>query len=280
MGIRRIGLALAAVALLAGLAAPANAAALSAGVYVNSNDFTSYCNASSTAPATSRAQALNGFANLGYSVTRDYYGASFTRSTFLSTFPSLWAVYVHSHGDTYFSGTWPAKNAAFRQDPGVGHCSTNSDLIYSSSIKAAAAPPYNIVIMSTCKLGQDGRVKKWTGPYSYVEMGYNLPENTMPQAFGFVMDSSMSYSQNESTPHFYLGYNYYTVDSSQVLFEARFWTYASVRDYTGLTHTLAQSFAYAKAFSDYENVWELVHPEEIVAYNPFSPVWYGNGSIK
>ncbi len=203
----------------------------SAGIYVNMDDFTSTCGAASSAPATSNAQAKAALTALGYSPVSDYYGASFTRSTFLSSFPPTYAVYVHSHGDTYNISPSPTKDAAFLQDPGTGKCNGASAAgrVYSvpgsgvsDSIKQHAIPVYTIVVMSTCKLGQEGRVKHWVptadGKYAYVETGSSLPENTMPGAFGFAMNSNGTYTKTATSAEFYMGYVYYTLDSSQTLF--------------------------------------------------------------
>ena len=155
-----------------------------------------------------------------------------------------WAVYVHSHGDNYWAASgYPKVDSAILQDPGPSRCSSfSADAIRSSTIKSATVgAPYNLVIMSTCKLGASN--------------------STMPGAFQIEM------VKNNTQREFYLGYVYTTYDSASLRFEQTMWNYYNSRVANGYRPSLYQAFSYAASIGGYE----AVDPS-----NPFQANWWGN----
>ena len=243
-------------------------------------------------PAKLAAMAKSGFEYLGYGVTTNAVGASFTTGEFLTDYPSKWAVYVHSHGDVYWdlSKGSPNVNSAFIEDAGV--CPTNMSTsnqhrVLASQIKAKAQPPYNIVILSTCRLG-------WQG----ITPGGTLANN-LPDAFGFAYNASTGYYTKTSTSNqFYLANQYYSFDGDQDTFETNFWYEIKNGGYWKFINywtpvqwvkpTLVDAFTYAKNSGGFSN-----GPTESYQYsqsngtatrptwraataNPYTPVWFGN----
>ena len=132
-------------------------------------------------------------------------------------------------------------DSAILQDPGAGNCNSFSrDAIRSSGIKAATYGTfYNLVIMSTCKLGSSA--------------------STMPGAFQ--IEKIKSSTERE----FYLGYVYLTYDSAAFRFEKAMWSY--LNGAPNHQRTLYQAFTYAASIGGY--------PVPNSA-NPFQANWWGN----
>jgi hypothetical protein len=189
------------------------AASYSAGVWTNTTAFSSACGIyGNTNPMEMANAAKNGMSALGYAVTPIVTGSSFTRSEFLSAYPAKYSVYVHSHGDLYWGSGWIwnatysyGVDSGFLED--AGRCKASENVIRASSIYKASAPPYYLVIMSTCVLGTD-----------------DIYYNQIPAAFGFPRDSSgRTYSKATSQKQFFLGYTIYAYDSDEANFENTFW---------------------------------------------------------
>lgn len=217
------------------------AASYSAGVWTNTTAFSTPClGYPDNFPMTLANAASQNMSALGYTVTPIVSGSSFTSSQFLSAYPGKYSVYVHSHGDLYWGSgwTWNPTNgvdSGFRED--AGSCSGN--VIRASSIKRAAAPPYYLVIMSTCVLGRD-----------------DIYYNQIPAAFGFPTDSSnRTYSKATTWKQFFLGYTIYAYDSDEANFENKFWDYMVNSGWGPYNAFVAAKTAYG---------------------GPVSPNWFGN----
>lgn len=211
-------------------------------VWSNSDAFKSTClGFNDTYPQAMYSLAQSQLALLGY-IPSGALGASFTRSAFLNNVFYDYAVYAHTHGDNYWAASgYPNVDSGILQDPGIGQCNSSSrDMIRSSSIKAATmGTPYNLVVMSTCKLGASS--------------------STMPGAFQ--IEKTKSSTQRE----FYLGYVYTTYDSSAYRFERAFWSF--LNGDPNHTRTVYQAFTYAQSIGGYAS------PDSA---NPFQANWWGN----
>jgi hypothetical protein len=211
-------------------------------VWSNSDAFKPLCiGVNDTYPQALYSLAQSQLTRLGYGASGGL-GASFTRAAFLNKVFYDYAVYAHTHGDNYWAASgYPNVDSAILQDPGSGACNSSSrDMIRSSSIKAVTmGTPYNLVIMSSCKLGSSS--------------------STMPGAFQ--IEKTKSSAERE----FYLGYNYLTYDSSQYRFESAFWSYLNAA--ADHSRTVYQAFTYAQSIGGYES------PDSA---NPFQPNWWGN----
>lgn len=214
-----------------------------ADVWSNSDAFSSTClGFTDTYPRQLYNLAITQMAKLGYAPVNGQLGPGFTRTAFLNNVLYDWAVYAHTHGDNYWAASgWPNVDSAILQDPGYGRCNNSSlDKIRSSTIKAATmGTSYNLVIMSTCRLGSN--------------------VSTMPDAFQ--IEKTKSSTQRE----FYLGYVNLTYDSAQLRFEQAFWSYLN----GDLFHfrTVFQAFTYAMSIGGY------AYPDSA---NPFQANWWGN----
>jgi hypothetical protein len=212
-------------------------------VWSNSNAFSRAClGFTDTYPQQLYSLATTQLARLGYSPIGGALGSGFTRAAFLNNVLADWAVYAHTHGDNYWAASGrPNVDSGILQDPGVGRCnSASTDMIRSSAIKAATrGSAYNLVIMSTCKLGSSA--------------------STMPNAF------QINKTKASTRHEFYLGYVNLTYDSSAFRFENAFWSYLN----GDIFHfrTAYQAFAYATSIGGYE------YPD---AANPFQANWWGN----
>lgn len=226
-----------AVSALGATASPAMARI--ADVWSNSDAFKSNClGFNDTYPQTMYSMAMTQLKNLGYS-PRGTIGAGFTRTAFLNQVFYDYAVYVHSHGDNYYSSG--SVDSGFLQDPGSGRCnSTSADIVRASAIKkATSGTPYNLIVMSTCFLGSSG--------------------SSMPAAF------QIEKVRNSTQKEFYLGYVYSTYDSAAYRFENAFFTY--LNGASGHTRTVYQAFVYASGIGGYQS------PDSL---NPFTASWWGN----
>jgi len=186
--------------------------------------------------ATSQMRAL------GYSPVGGALGAGFTRSAFLDNVFPDYGVYVHSHGDNYWAASgYPNVDSAFLQDPGTSRCADyTQDAVRSTAIKTATGGgPFNLVIMSTCKLGSSS--------------------SSMPNGF------QIAKVKNATRREFYLGYVYSTYDSAAYRFEQAFWSYLNGDSVH--RRTAYQAFTYAVSIGGYEA------PD---SSNPFQPNWWGN----
>jgi hypothetical protein len=181
--------------LLAALAGPASALASYQGsVYSNWTAFNPCLGIVDSYPDKMRQEALAAFAGLGFAAT-SYTKSGFTEANVLSRTPADWAVYVHSHGDFYDG------QAGFRADGSV--CS--GSVVHASEIatKRPATQQTNLVVMSTCHLGE------------------NVTKNNMPMVYG--IEKLKAGSSGWRGPEFYLGYIGSTWDSDQWEFEVLFW---------------------------------------------------------
>ena len=147
---RQLAVLLAMMALAAVAAGPARAA-YQATVDANVTAFSFNCiKINDTYPTKMLNAAVAGYRNLGFTTT-GYSGAAFTRAHVLARTPADWGYYVHSHGDHYY---YPdgGQYAGFKEDAGL--C-TGAKTVYSKDIAAArAGRRSNLVIMSTCHLGE------------------------------------------------------------------------------------------------------------------------------
>jgi hypothetical protein len=226
------------------LGATAQAASAYRGdVWSNSDAFSANClGFTDTYPQQLYSLATAQLTKLGYSPMRGELGPGFTRSAFLGNVLYPWAVYVHTHGDNYWAASgYPKVDSGILQDPGSGKCNNYSvDMIRSSSIKAATGGGvFNMVIMSTCKLGASA--------------------STMPDAFQ--IEKTKSSAQRE----FYLGYVNSTYDSAAFRFEQAFWSYLNGSLFR--LRTASQAFTYAMSIGGYP------YPDSA---NPFQANWWGN----
>jgi hypothetical protein len=194
---RRLAVILAMTALAAVAAGPARAA-YQATVDVNVSAFSFNCiKINDTYPMKMLSAAVAGYRNLGFSTT-GYSGAVFTRAHVLARTPADWGFYVHSHGDHYY---YPGggQYAGFKEDAGL--C-TGAKTVYSKEIATArAGRQSNLVIMSTCHLGET--------------------QTTMPEAFA--IPKVRAGTGAWAGPNFYLGYLGAAWDSDEFAFETRFW---------------------------------------------------------
>lgn len=145
-------------------------------------------------PEKSRKAALAAFVALGFE-SASYTKDTFTKSKFLSRTQADWAVFVHSHGDFY--GGKPG----FRADGGA--CS--GAIVSSADIatKRASTKQTNLVIMSTCHLGE------------------NVAKNDMPLVYG--IEKLKAGATGWRGPEFYLGYIGTVWDNDMWEFESIFW---------------------------------------------------------
>ena len=196
--LRSLAAALGAAALIASAAGPVRAA-YQATADSNTTAFTPACiGVNDTYPARMLAAALAGFRNLGYSPS-GYSGAAFSRTQVLTRTLGDWGVYVHSHGDNYlYSGS--TRDYGFKEDAGL--C-TGARTVFARDIASARAGRVtNLVIMSTCHLGESA--------------------TTMPGAFA--IPKTKAGSGAWAGPSFYLGYLGEVWDSDEYTFETRFWS--------------------------------------------------------
>jgi hypothetical protein len=184
---------------LAAVAAGPARAAYQATVDTNVSAFSLDClKINDTYPSKMRAAAVAGFRNLGFTTT-SYSGTVFTRAHVLARTVADWGYYVHSHGDHYWNPDGK-RYAGFKEDAGL--CS-GAKTVYSKEIATArAAQKSNLVIMSTCHLGES--------------------VTTLPGAFGIQMTKARAGSW--AGPNFYFGYLGAAWDSDEYTFETRFWT--------------------------------------------------------
>lgn len=213
-----------------------------ADVWSNSDSFSSRClGFTDTYPQLLYSLASSQMRALGYSPVGGALGAGFTRSAFLANVYPDYGVYVHSHGDNYYASSGSGIDSAFLQDPGTSRCSDyTQDAVRSTAIKTATAGgPFNLVIMSTCKLGASS--------------------SSMPNGF------QIAKVKNATRREFYLGYVYSTYDSAAYRFEQAFWSYLNGDSVH--RRTAYQAFTYAVSIGGYEA------PD---SSNPFQPNWWGN----
>ncbi len=194
---RQLAVLLAMMVLAAVAAGPARAA-YQATVDTNVSAFSLDClKINDSYPSKLRAAALAGFRNLGFTTT-SYSGAVFTRAHVLARTVADWGYWVHSHGDHYFHPDGK-QYAGFKEDAGL--C-TGAKTIYSTEIATARAKQKsNLVIMSTCHLGES--------------------VTTMPGAFG--IPKLKAGVGAWAGPNFYFGYLGSAWDSDEFMFETRFW---------------------------------------------------------
>jgi len=196
---KRRALLLALAASLAAAAAGPARAAYQATADSNTTAFSFNCiRINDTFPAKLLAAAVAGYRNLGYSTT-GFSGVAFTQAHVLARTPADWGYYVHSHGDHYWNPDGK-QYAGFKEDAGL--CA-GARTVFSKEIAAArAGRQSNLVIMSTCHLGE--------------------ASTTMPAAFAIPRTKARTGSW--AGPSFYIGYLGETWDSDEFTFETRFWS--------------------------------------------------------
>ena len=175
-------------------AAPLTAVAYQGSAYSNWTAFNPCLGIVDSFPDKMRKEAVTALTSLGFaasSFTKD----TFTESKVLSRTPADWAVYVHSHGDFY------SNTPGFRADGGVcsGSVVTSTDI----STKRPSTQQTNLVVMSTCHLGEtDSR-------------------NNMPLVYG--IQKLKAGATGWRGPEFYLGYIGNAWDDDEWEFEVTFW---------------------------------------------------------
>jgi hypothetical protein len=226
--------------------APAVAAGGNSVDWVNSDAFSYSCiGITDHYPSLMYSRGRSLLTTLGFANNKNVIGHGFTRAAFLSDLAPEFAFYIHSHGDIYNSSSI---QAAFLQDPPAGRCNDyRQDYISAAQVSAAAFPPYNVVIMSTCYLGS--MYQPHTGP--------NHP-NMMPEAFG--IPKTRAY---DGSRHFYMGYVYETYDSAAYAFEGHLLWF--MQTYPGAL--LSAGWSYAENYGGYE----AAGPND-----PFVSAWYGD----
>ena len=196
--LRSLAALVGAAALVAAAAGPVHAA-YQATAYSNSTAFSFNCiGINDTYPSRLLASALAGYRNLGYATT-GVTGTAFTKAQVLGRTLNDWGFYVHSHGDNYlYSGS--TRDYGFKEDAGL--CS-GARTVFARDISAVRrGRASNLVIMSTCHLGESG--------------------TTMPGAFGIAKTKAGWGAW--AGPSFYVGYLGEAWDSDEYTFEARFWS--------------------------------------------------------
>lgn len=194
---RRLAAALLAAALVITAASPASAA-YPATIASNESGFEPPClSFDDPYPEKMLKAATTAFTALGH-VTRSLSGAAFTRAAYLTRTANDWGTYVHSHGDHYWYAADGRRYSGFREDS--GDCS--QAVVYSKDIALKrAGRQSNLVVMSTCHLGEDA--------------------STMPGAFGI---TKRKYGVGTwGGPEFYVGYLGNAWDSDEWIFEVAFW---------------------------------------------------------
>ncbi len=149
--IRRLALPLLAASLAAAAAGPVQAG-YQGTVASNESAFEPPClSFDDPYPEKMMKAAAAALGALGYD-SRSYSGAAFTRASYLARTANDWGTYVHSHGDHYWNAADGRRYAGFREDS--GDCSQS--VVYSKDIAARrAGRATNLVVMSTCHLGED-----------------------------------------------------------------------------------------------------------------------------
>jgi len=196
--LRSLAVLLGTAALVVAAAGPVRAA-YQATADSNTSAFTFNCiRVNDTYPARMLSSALAGYRNLGYATT-GYSGTSFSKGQVLSRSLNDWGYYVHSHGYNYlYSGT--TRDYGFKEDAGL--CS-GARTVFARDISAVRrGRTSNLVIMSTCYLGESG--------------------TTMPGAFAIAKTKAGWGAW--AGPSFYLGYLGEAWDSDEYAFETRFWS--------------------------------------------------------
>ena len=221
--LRSIAVALGAAALVVAAAGPVRAA-YQATADSNTSAFTLNCiGVNDTYPSRLLAAALAGYRNLGYAIS-GYSGASFTNTQVLSRTLSDWGYYVHGHGDNYlYSGS--TRDYGFKEDAGL--C-TGARTVFARDISAVRrGRASNLVIMSTCHLGESG--------------------TTMPAAFA--IPKTKAGKDAWAGPNFYLGYLGEAWDSDEYAFETRFWSAIGPGYGVGQAFDIAKLGAFNVGFS-------------------------------
>jgi len=220
---RQLAVLLAMMGLAAVAAGPARAA-YQATVDTNVSAFSLDClKINDTNPSKMRVAALAGFRNLGFTTT-SYSGAVFTRAHVLARTAADWGYYVHSHGDHYWNPDGK-QYAGFKEDAGL--C-TGAKTVFSKEIAAArATQKANLVIMSTCHLGES--------------------VTTMPGAFGIPQVKAVTGTW--AGPNFYFGYLGSAWDSDELAFEIGFWNALGPGLGVGKAYDMAKLGAFNAGFA-------------------------------
>jgi hypothetical protein len=198
----RLGPPIAASLLVFALAAAPVRADYQASVYSNITAFDACDGTDDTISADLKAIARDAYRYLGYT-TATFTVDTFTKAKVLARNPNDVGVYVHSHGDFYGSNDIQG----FRVDG--GDCS--QPIVYATDIKKGRAGGANLVVMSTCHLGEAGR------------NGYA----SMSEVYGIERKRSDPLGGGYRGPEFFLGYKGLAWTADQLRFERAFFDYAT-----------------------------------------------------
>jgi hypothetical protein len=157
---------------------------------------------SDTISADLKVIARDAYRYFGYATTT-FGGDTFTKAKVLARNPADVGIYVHSHGDFYGSNDIQG----FRDDG--GDCT--QAVVYASEIKKGRKGGANLVIMSTCHLGEAGR------------NGYA----SMSESYGIERKRSDPSGGGYRGPEFFLGYRGLAWTADQLRFERAFFDYAT-----------------------------------------------------
>lgn len=173
-----------------------------ASVYSNITAFDTCDGTTDTISADLKAIARDAYRYLGYT-TSTFTVDTFTKSKVLARNPADRGVYVHSHGDFYGSNDIQG----FRDDG--GDC--NQAIVYATEIKKGRKGGANLVVMSTCHLGEAGR-----NDYASMSEVYGIErKRSDPTGLGY------------RGPEFFLGYKGLAWTADQLRFERAFFDYAT-----------------------------------------------------
>lgn len=198
----RLGPPLTAFIVMLALGAGPARGAYQGSVYSNITAFDACDGTSDTISAELRSIARDAYRYFGYSTTA-FVREDFTRSKVLARNPADNGVYVHSHGDFYGGNDIQG----FRDDG--GDCS--QAVVYATEIKKGRSTGANLVVMSTCHLGEAGR------------NGYA----SMSEAYGIERKRSDPSGDGYRGPEFFLGYKGLAWTADQLRFERAFFDYAT-----------------------------------------------------
>jgi len=198
----RLGPTLAAFAVTLALGAAPVQAEYQASDYANVTAFDVCDGTSDTISADLKVIARDAYRYFGYT-TSTYAGDTFTKGKVLARNPGDVGIYVHSHGDFYGANDIQG----FRDDG--GDCS--QAIVYANEIKKGRTGGANLVVMSTCHLGEAGR------------NGYA----SMSEVYGIERKRSDPSGGGYRGPEFFLGYKGLAWTADQLRFERAFFDYAT-----------------------------------------------------
>ncbi|MGZ6269221.1 MAG: hypothetical protein ACXWMU_01465 [Candidatus Limnocylindrales bacterium] len=165
------------------------------------------------------AAAAAAYGRLGYGVGQ-LFGAPFSKAAVLNRTATDWGTYIHSHGDFYYNADG-YRYSGFRED--AGRC-TGAAIVYSKEILARrAARQSNLVIMSTCHLGETNTTMPGAYAIEKVQVHWNGPE-------------------------FYLGYVGSAYDNDEWTFEQALWSGLARGNNLGVAFDVASAGSFTHPF--------------------------------